>query len=399
MKALHQVYHIPAGAQGLTSYILSFQYAYGDGIDKDTRDAMSLVTPLYSYAALKVVEDREMEIGVVLSSSLLRIETGPMCEPYDWPKLDPRVNPKLSEACKPGFRSLLMHALHLCDTIHDLEAQAFINIDLPQGSYAWEVDWSSLPAEEKLVIEEMTNTPAKQRRLRIVTIPNEARRLQIKYIKALRTDDLISIFMLIFIMRESWQEFRPREPLSPTNREIQIFEENVLRNGSYFVYGEARRYGVRSKHRTEMMRECSDILDEITLNVDGNLHPALGVSLRDELLARLDVTFEKLLPRVCREAEAIIGAEVPVFARPPTEIRRMEAAALAAAQAASQAAAAQQAQADAGAAALSAAEEAVQEAIQVVAQAIAQVAAAQAVEEEETSEEVGPAEVEEVPAV
>jgi hypothetical protein len=277
---------------------------------------MGMVVSTTDWRSLVEVEDREREIRILLSAPYLRINPGPSGKAYTWPRLD--------ATSKHGLDRLLKRALYRCDALRDLEAQAVVNVGLPVSAYSFRPQKRKLGARGRDMVIEQSGTAAKQRRLRQVTIPNEARSLQIQYLKDLPDVDIFAIFALTRVAVESWHEFRmlPAHDFGTdftTLHDRQVaFQETILRQGSYFLYSEVRGFGVRARHRTEMLNECMDSLDEIELNVDRDLHPSLYTSLRNELRDRINVPKEDFEKVVLGRIEKLIGAKEPAFQDPPS---------------------------------------------------------------------------------
>lgn len=316
LKNIHKGYELPAGAGGKSSVLLAYDYGYGDGKHEDTDEAVGVVLRVTGWGSLVEVEDREREIGILLSAPYLRINPGPGGTAYTWPRLD--------STSRQGLHHLLKRALYHCDALRDLEGQAVVNVGLPVSAYSFRPQAPKLDATGRDVAVEESGTPAKQRRLRQVTIPNEARHLQIQYLKELPDADIFAIFALTRVAVESWHEFRmlPAHDFGTdftTLHDRQVaFQETILRQGSYFLYSEVRGFGVRARHRTEMLNDCMDSLDEIELNVDRDLCPSLYTSLRNELRARINVPRRDLERAVLGRVEKLIGAREPAFADPPS---------------------------------------------------------------------------------
>lgn len=327
LKNLHKNREIPTGSRGTSTAVLAHRYIYGEAGDPSTRDAVCVVLPIEDVSSLAEVEQRERRVEILLKAPFLRVQPGPSGRNYTWPRL--------SGEPRETFRRMMRRALHQCDAIQDFEAQAATDLGIPVSAYLYRrpvpcpataesdsgsssdfgADSCGAPRQEAPEHPGMDGTTIEgQRRLHQVVVPDRARRLQIEYIKALPTPELMAIFMLIHVATTSWVESRiVMQNDAPRRLSLQ---ENILRRGSCFLYCDVRGYGEMAKHRREMLDECTEMLDSIA-DESNSLLPPLFKVLLDELRARLGVPTEDVEAAVLGRVEKLLCSDEPVFATPP----------------------------------------------------------------------------------
>ncbi|KAF4122513.1 hypothetical protein GMORB2_7505 [Geosmithia morbida] len=267
------------------------------------------------WGSLKVVEWRRIEVERLLDAPYLRLRPGPAASDFTWPRLD--------ASGRSGLRAMLRRALYMCDTLHDMEAKAFVDMDmpvnrwrnrrardvLPEGGPAFAAQYRSLTGNSvglrRMLVKEM--------------VAVTARRHQVAMLQSLPDDDLIGLFMLCRVATESWREnhMTPRhdaagQPLTLFEQEVS-FKETILRFGSWSLYAEVRDFGPRATHRRWLLKKTqADVVDadpQACLRAESSLI----ATLNSELVRRLNTSIQSIERKVFPIAEAMIGARSPAF--------------------------------------------------------------------------------------
>lgn len=98
----------------------------------------------------------------------------------------------------------------------------------------------------------------RQQRLEQEIIPVKTRRLQVYYLEKMGDDDLIHLYTLCRITVESWHQVNMQpahifgDPASSLFEKDIVFQETLLRHGSWFLFAEVCGFYARAYHRREL---------------------------------------------------------------------------------------------------------------------------------------------------
>jgi hypothetical protein len=282
---------------------------------------LPMLQPVHEWKSLRILEAREREIEVLLDSPWLRPEppVGPAGIP--WPRLEPGPKAK--------FRALLKKGLYLCDAIRDMEARAVVKLGCPSKNHAFHpARW---PYEEPAAARAFFGRPGMvpDRASEMVEgpmewkIPKETLKFQRWFLMDASDDELVAIYMLLWIVTESWlEEHIPPAIENGTSNTIPFFmrliHELLMRHGSWYLYGEITDDAPIRGQRLRQWRQETTVEFKEKMREPGGMYKMLGAVLLYELKKRLDGALE-LRTKIVAIVEKNIGAERPAFLEPPSD--------------------------------------------------------------------------------
>lgn len=235
---------------------------------------------------------------------------------------------------------MLKRATYLTDILRDMEALAVVSLGLP--CFLWKSTYpdgqiSDPRTAPSGVLDRLARgSTALQRVLKSEIVPVQTRRLQVRFIRGLPTEDLVGLYALCRITVESWHESHMLPAHTFGNAGGSLFEkelsfkETLLRYGSWFLYGEVRGYAGRAAHKKKLLEDVySETVRQPSRPIDWE-HTLVG-TMHEQLMWRLAVDIRRLESKALKEVEKMIGAREPAFDNPASRLGHGAAAVAAAA--------------------------------------------------------------------
>ncbi|CAH0001183.1 unnamed protein product [Clonostachys byssicola] len=265
---------------------------------QDYPQAKPTLAGMNTFVAVEELQRREHDVEVLLRAPSLLIKTSLDGIPHSWPAL-PNTN------SRSLLQALLKRAMTRCDVLVDIEGRAMSEVD--ETSF-WYIGIPEGPQMMRWLTSCYTL------------------KYQEEYLRSLPLDSLIELYFLGTYLAEC----RHKKTCKPTMdlnyfKEEHVFQEAVLRHGSWAMFNEFRGSGGRAKHDREIrdqiregmaLRPNEDPTRAEVWHLDG-----LRTALHHMLLGRLGGEHIREIGWLRAEVYKLVGAmiEAPeAFENPPS---------------------------------------------------------------------------------
>ncbi|VUC22417.1 unnamed protein product [Clonostachys rosea] len=259
MKNIHRMSTPVAPDEGHSPFVLTYDLSdlevsvSGLNLDKepgsqDSAQGKPDLTHMNSFVVLEKLRKRDNELEILLRAPYFLLERGPGATPPSWPAFPNKDSKSL-------LRSLLKRAIDRCGVLADMEGRAVVDVGKPSQWYDYMPEsggdtatthnnsysaWMAMCATEHEIKSEL--------------VPKRTLELQMEYLESLSFDSLVELHFLGTYLAECRRMASPKTAPMELEDFIQehLFQESILRHGSWTLYGEIRGYGARSAHCRQM---------------------------------------------------------------------------------------------------------------------------------------------------